>query len=73
MQASLPTVICPSSKRPRSTRAFSKLTALPTLTLSPIDSSSGARKVIEPITTSLPTLAPSARSHQLLSDEPLSR
>ena len=39
-------------------RAFSKLTALPTLASSPTCSRSGARKVIEPIWASRPIFAP---------------
>ena len=43
------------------------------LTPSSSTSKSGARSVMEPIDTSCPILAPSARSHQVYMDEPLSK
>ena len=63
--------IWPSSNQPPSTRAFSKLTALPMLAPSPMRSKSGARTVTEPSTTSLPIFAPRARSHSGKSEEPV--
>ena len=58
MQALSSMVIWPRCSWPRSTRAFSRLAALPMLTPLPTCNKSWARKVMLPMTASWPMLAP---------------